>query len=631
MRFITYLPGLARADLCSSVHSVISNGIDLNIVGSQNSSIGQLPTHLTTTNLSAEVRPIFLLRYLQDRRADFSDDDIIVFSDVESALYATNASYLETAFPKIERNNTILFAADRVCRPGVGSCPEVPSAVKSSYRFANSGGWIARYSVAMKFLPVWGDNLMKLPQGSRHDQKALHQLMIQNRQHNQRADVTVDYNCVIFQTIEPAREKWAVVNDKNPYMRPDGVLYNPQTNSEPHIYIFSGDKSFMSEAQKVLWVAKTASRSTSINCKAVCLSLFRNYPILKSCRRDPVFLKLVKSNCHSTPARRNASFDTFTSLYPTSVQYYPIRTDPTNTDPVQRGRLNLLKVGTKYTMKEYQRILQCSPVQPEIYGPGGAMHLMSFIPLTSETIMLTAAFIESTCGLWNDCRLKVEDYLAGKYPPHADNRLAGFHSMRLFRVINGALYLDWPWGKERLKQDEFNDYHYRLLFLQVLRFVSDAPDSVFFAGSELYGLPPNLPVPHFSSSPATSSSSDIPAPWNRPFHYEKGRYDAGNYGTVNTVPEDIGPKGSLTGVYNKTIDDAYRAHFSKRLDKAAFFGALQNSASLASHRVARQVIFSIAYDHPEHLVAGWSHCQALTGTYHTVPTRTDQVYIPTCA
>ena len=154
VHFITYLSSFAGADSCSSVHSVISSGIDLKIVGSQNHNIRQLPTYIATTNLSAEIRPIHFLKYLQDWKDDFRKDDIIVFSDVESALYATNASHLEKAFSKVERRNTILFAADRVCWPSVGGCPQLSSGVQSHYKFPNSGGWIARYSVAMKFLPV---------------------------------------------------------------------------------------------------------------------------------------------------------------------------------------------------------------------------------------------------------------------------------------------------------------------------------------------------------------------------------------------------------------------------------------------------------------------------------------------
>ena len=396
VHFITYLSDFGRADPCSSVHSVISSGIDLNIVGSPIPSFENLSSHTAATNLSAEVRPMLFLKYLQDRRADFSNDDIIVFSDVESALYATNASHLGNVFTKIELNKTILFAADRVCWSSAGDCPVVPSEVKSSYRFPNSGGWIARYSVALQFLSVWGEIQMKLPQTSRHDQTALYQFLMQKGKHDESVAVAVDYNCVIFQTLESMGEKWAEANDKTPYMRPNGVLYNPQTHSEPHIYIFNGNRSFMAEAERLLWVAKTESRSTSINCRASCLSLFRRYPTLKSCRTDPAFLKLIKSNCHGTAARKNISANSFTAFFPTTVPYYPVRIDPGSSKPVQRGRLNLLTAGTKYTMKEYQRLLQCSPVQPEIYGPGGAMHLMSFIPLTAETIMLTAASIESS-------------------------------------------------------------------------------------------------------------------------------------------------------------------------------------------------------------------------------------------
>ena len=68
------------------------------------------------------------------------------------------------------------------------------------------------------------------------------------------------------------------------------------------------------------------------------------------------------------------------------------------------------------------------------------------------------------------------------------------------------------------------------------------------------------------------------------------------------------------GLHNKTIDDAHRASFSKRLDKAAFFGSMSDRGSLDNHVIARQVIMNIAYDHPEHMTANWTTCFQLTGT-----------------
>ena len=607
VHFITYMPGFDSVNPCPSVHSIISSGIDLKIAGL---SHPKSPSYTRTGSASSEVRPTFLSKYLQDLKDDFHDDDIVVFSDVESALYATNSSRLERAFAKIERADTILFAAERTCWPGAGGCPDIPPDIESSYKFPHSGGWIARHSVAIKFLAMWGEILMKLPQKSRHDQSALHQFLMQKDKLDMSVVVDVDYNCIIFQTLEPTREKWSKSNDDNPYMRSDGVLYNPDTDSEPHIYLFNGDKSFMAEAEKMLWVAKAKSRITMVNCRASCISLFRNYPTLKTCGADPEFLQFMKSSCHGEHTQRK--FRNLSSLYPTITPHFPVRTDPVDNMPVQRGRLNLLTPGTKYTMEQYQRLLQCSPVQPEIYGPGGAIHLMSFIPLTYETILLTAAFIESNCELWDECRSKVKQFLNGEYSAGRPFRLSSFSSTRLFRVISGALHWDWPWGKERLVEETPSDENYRLLFLHVLRFVSDAPESVFFAGSELHGLPPNLPVPHFSSSPPSSRSSDIPAPWNSPFNFEKDRYFSGNYRTISAVPEDNMRHSTLTGVYNKAIDDAYRAQFAKRVDKAAFFGTMTDKG-LDDHAIARQVIMNIAYDHPEHLIANWSGCFSLTG------------------
>ena len=613
VHFMTHLAESVGAVPCSSVHSAISSGIDLKITGSPHPQIKNSQGYNSTAKLSSGVRPTFILPYLQDLlRSSFSDDDIVVFSDAESALYATSSSHIKDAFEKVERTDTILFAAERTCWPGDVGCPEIPSEVKSTYKFPHSGGWIARYSVAIKFLTEWVEVSLMLPEKSRHDQSALYQLMTQRGKRNESVAVNIDHNCIIFQTLESTIDKWALANDSNPYMRPDGVVYNPQTQSEPHILIFNKGRSFMAEAEKILWLARTKSRSTLINCRATCISLFQKYPKLKACRVDPTFLILVKSYCHAALPRRNASDHNLSAFYPTIVQHFPVRLDPADMKPVRKGRISMLKEGAKYTMEEYQRILQCSPVQPEIYGRGGALNLMSYIPLTQETVMLVAAYIESACELWEGCRKDVHNFLNGRYQSGTPGHLGHYSNTKLFRIINGSLYWDWPWGRERIIMHN-PDYNFKQQFHHVLRFVSDVPDSVFFSGAEIGSLPPNVPVPHFSSSPSGSASSDIPMPWNAPFQFESMRYSHNDYSTINTVPEDPMSHNGYVEVNNNTIDEAYRASFAKRLDKAAFFGSMTYTKHLSSHAVARQVIMNIAYDHPEHLVANWTICYSLIG------------------
>ena len=227
--------------------------------------------------------------------------------------------------------------------------------------------------------------------------------------------------------------------------------------------------------------------------------------------------------------------------------------------------------------------------------------------------MLVAAYIESSCSLWEGCRGDVKNFLNGGYQSGSPGRLAFYSYTKLFRVVNGSLYWDWPWGRERIIT-RHPDYNFKMQFHHVLRFVSGVPDSVFFAGAEIGGLPSNIPVPHFSSSPMGSSSADIPMPWNAPFQFELHRYSTGDHTTISKVPEDNLPHSASADVNNKTIDEAYRASFARRIDKAAFFGSMTDREMIGSHVIARQIVMNIAYEHPEHLIANWTSCFTLTGT-----------------
>jgi hypothetical protein len=310
---------------------------------------------------------------------------------------------------------------------------------------------------------------------------------------------------------------------------------------------------------------------------------------------------------------RSASLGVDRNWYPESIPIFPVRKDITTNESVSRGRMRLLHGNHRYPLIKYRRILQCPLHQPDLYAQGGALSLMKFIPLTAETLLLTAAYMETTCKLWNGCRKEVLKSLTGYYNVNfkliARMRRDTYTPTKLFRIINGTFYYDWPWGIERLDGlFDQRSINFKGPIADVLKKVSNLPDSVFFAGGEGAVLPSNVPVPHMSSSPTGTSSSDIPGLWNIPFQYEKERSQRKYNESVAVMHE----KRLLKKQHEANINSTNKVHVASswdlRHDKAAFFGSLGTALGLDDYAAARQVVYDIAADFPEHVDAGYTYC-----------------------
>jgi hypothetical protein len=70
-----------------------------------------------------------------------------------------------------------------------------------------------------------------------------------------------------------------------------------------------------------------------------------------------------------------------------------------------------------------------------------------------------AAYVESggafhlvqlgSCKLWKGCRKVAETWLANPRRMPKEKQGAAFSETVMYRVINGSLFYDWPWGRER--------------------------------------------------------------------------------------------------------------------------------------------------------------------------------------
>ncbi len=148
-------------------------------------------------------------------------------------------------------------------------------------------------------------------------------------------------------------------------------------------------------------------------------------------------------------------------LFPRSVPHFPIRKDhysKSNT-PVSRGRFALLHNSHPYhlmkndSMKiplaKFKEILQCAREEPSINGVRGSIDLLRLLPPTREITELFCAYFdlgyagcedgEHWCD-WETCRKTVQEH-------HNNPKLCrpARSEDNLVRIMNGKLYVDWPW------------------------------------------------------------------------------------------------------------------------------------------------------------------------------------------
>jgi hypothetical protein len=596
--FFTRMNISDKSHTCSSLRSAASYGIDLTLIGMENHRV--------------ELRksPTMLLKHLANL-SHVDGDDIIVFNDGPSVLYAANKKQIENAFVKIETGNSVFFAAEKMCFPGP-SCTEKSMNSSSSHKYVHSSSFIGRRKEVIKLLKAWARSFNSLPKGSRDEQLALQRLLLPKFAPDG-IEIEIDHGCRIFQTLSSSQldsNKWAVANPDGPYIRPNGLFYNAETGTEPLIYRFSSHFSNISEIENLMWKSHNLVASFASRFMPFCDAQLKKYPFVRVCMTEPS----VMLNCDIMGQQhriRSASLGVDRNWYPESIPIFSVRTDITTNESVSRLRMHLLHGNHRYPLIEYKRILQCPLHQPDLYAQGGALSLMKFIPLTAETLMLTAAYIDTECKLWNGCGKEVLKSLTGYYPPHFNTTIfTGQYSLsKLFRIINGTFYYDWPWGIERLDGlFDKRSINYKGPIADVLRSVSNLPDSVFFAGGEGAVLPANVPVPHMSSSPTGTSSSDVPGLWNSPFQYEKERSKKGHNESVAVMHEKRLLQELHKANINSTSGDRFPSSWELRSDKAAFFGSIGTDLGIGDYAAARQVVYDIAADFPEHVDAGHTEC-----------------------
>ena len=101
--------------------------------------------------------------------------------------------------------------------------------------------------------------------------------------------------------------------------------------------------------------------------------------------------------------------------------------------------------GKRLTLDEFNAQFQCPNDEPDLDGAStGSWHILRMAPPTKETVALMCAFLETGCAPWKNCKNYVNAFRRGNYPTTLDTKVD------LYRVQGNQLYLDWPWGVERV-------------------------------------------------------------------------------------------------------------------------------------------------------------------------------------
>eukprot|EP01033_Poteriospumella_lacustris_P005111 gene5111-3651_t len=139
----------------------------------------------------------------------------------------------------------------------------------------------------------------------------------------------------------------------------------------------------------------------------------------------------------------------------------------------------------------------------------------------------------------------------------------------MYRILNGALFEDWPFGPLTRLDQSAKDYHdgFFQRHLALIEYISakasDMPNATFFMGTEQPFLPWNVPFPAFSPT-AQLGLGNIPWPWMESIR------DAYNVFFMTRKENMMG-----SGANNETVIEHLTGQrpWAERLPKAAYFGS----------------------------------------------------------
>ncbi len=296
------------------------------------------------------------------------------------------------------------------------------------------------------------------------------------------------------------------------------------------------------------------------------------------------------------------NFDFSLSEYPTSIPHFPVRADPKHPSrPLKRGAFRhewghmptyesdkedaKIPQKKKITYERFQELMQCSRDEPGL-NQHGSFSLLAMLQPTRDILEVLCAHAERECddGDWRKCQKKIPEFKEGHYRKEAGFPVGSFRGYTLIRIMNASIYMDWPWGRERIYDPTTRDTisaHYQLLMMTLdMLQPSAVKDSVFFYGAELPGLHKwNHPFPNVAFNP-TRLHNMIPWPWYTEFWY--------TYRLYLKLFQDFPHSKEIS---DEMIDKhLFTKKWEDRKDKAALFATYAN---------CRQILFEQQRVYPD--------------------------------
>lgn len=297
--------------------------------------------------------------------------------------------------------------------------------------------------------------------------------------------------------------------------------------------------------------------------------------------------------------------------YPASIPVATLREyrDPAtgNLHPVTTGHLHALgeplpshvcdlKDFRKHSPKQTtlaaaKHILQCAKSQPNLDDSTGILSMMKRMPVSRETLEVAAVWGETHCDSWKRCNEHVQKFRAGIYDKtkFGMDNYSGFKQFRMYRLMNGVLYDDWPFGP--LNRTDKSDGSFQsnsiprnlALFEFLSAKISNLPDIVFFMGTEQAFIPWNLPVPAFGPV-AREEYGNMPWPWHEAY---QGAYEI--YYNIIDAKKDLQDESVIANITDQLPWD-------QRIPKAAYFGSWNNIRGFAfDAAVAAPDLFDVSF------------------------------------
>jgi len=253
----------------------------------------------------------------------------------------------------------------------------------------------------------------------------------------------------------------------------------------------------------------------------------------------------------------------------------------------------------KMSYEDFVRTAQCSSPIPDLNGRRGAYDALSMVKLTKKYIETACAHIESNC--FTSSKITCPQFIEkakknGTYPIHLSRK-------ELYRVKGNKLYLDWPWGQERL-QSPMNRLIYgdMRLISYVLWNIKGIGDCFFFFGGEQASFDWRFVVPIFSFAP-NMWNSDLPFPWLEAYvteiKHERKAYEANDYS------DDF---------YYSYVSSSSTSHSSmipwkERESKAAFFASIDAGSPrqlVYDQAALRPDLFDVSYSRHDDVITPWN-------------------------